>query len=116
MKMMSRDYLKLKHLYKHRVLACCYGCRRLKLYKVTDIVVEEDRWSEKCDDCGDDVFICKVTKYQKAPGFARKCKICDFRFVCGTIRVEELPSILKGVIDVTFSEEEREWVNNIEVT
>ena len=103
-KVVSDDYLKKKSKYKHYVLGCCAKCRNIRVYKVTDDVLKSNCWgsAEKCDECGGLNSICVLSKYQKPPGFARKCKKCDFKFTCATTRMEELSTVLIGVMNIKF--------------
>jgi len=95
----SNDYVNRKSKYKHYILSCCTNCRNVQVYKVTDDVIESQQWGsiEECDECGSPCGVCIITKYQKPPGFARKCKECNFRFTCATTRVDEIPAILVGI-------------------
>jgi len=103
----SNDYLDRKSKYKHRVLGCCDKCRNIQVYKVTDEFVRVNNWGsiEKCDKCGGLCGICILSKHQKPPGFARKCRKCDFKFTCATTRIEEISAILIGITRVEFNEE-----------
>jgi len=104
----SSEYLNRKSKYKHWVLGCCVKCRNIQVYRVTDSVVEAKKWwaVEKCDKCGGLCGVCILSKYQKPPGFARKCKKCNFRFTCATIRIKEIPSVLVGLTTVRFESED----------
>lgn len=102
------DYVNRKSRYKHFVLGCCVKCRRIEVYRVTEAILVENHWGEhmeECRECGGLCGICILGKYQKPPGFARKCKKCDFRFTCATIRVEEIPAILIGQLQVEWDGE-----------
>ena len=103
-KVVSSDYIKRKSKYNHRVLRCCAGCRHIQVYRVTDDVIEANNWGslQKCEVCGGLCGMCILSKYQKPPGFARKCKKCDFKFTCATTRVEKISVILFGLTTVTF--------------
>lgn len=93
--------------YKHRVLSCCPTCRNIQVYKVTDDILEANTWSNtKCKECGVRCDICILSKYQKPPGFARKCKKCDFRFTCATIRIKEMSTISLYTLKVEFGVDE----------
>jgi len=100
----SNDYIDSKSKYKHHVLGCCSKCRRIQVYKVTDAIIETSHWDSisECDACGGKCVVCLITKYQRPPGFARKCKSCDFRFACATTRMNEIPAALVGLSTIKY--------------
>lgn len=106
------DYVNRKSAYRHFVLGCCTKCRSIQVYKVTDSIVKENSWKniEMCNECEGFCGVCILSKYQNPPGFARKCKKCDFRFTCATVRIEEIPAILIGLTTVKFKAEDIEEV------
>ena len=95
----SNDYVNRKSKYKHRILSCCTVCRNVQIYNVTDDIFDADDWGsvEECDECESPCYVCVITKYQKPPGFAHKCKGCNYRFTCATTRIKEIPTALVGV-------------------
>lgn len=106
-RVMSGDYINKKSKYKHYVLGCCVICRHIQVYKVTDDILEENNWEiVKCKKCEGFCSICILSKYQKAPGFARKCRKCDFRYTCATIRIKEMSPISIFTTTVIFEAED----------
>jgi len=100
----SKEYVNRKSKYKHHVLSCCTNCRNVQIYNVTDDIFDAGDWGsvEKCDECESPNFTCIITKYQKPPGFARKCKKCDFRFTCATTRIDDIPIVLVGLSTIKY--------------
>jgi len=94
-------------IYKHRVLSCCKYCRNVEIFKVTDNFMSISNWVnvEKCRKCGGACKICILSKYQKLPGFARKCKRCEFKFTCATTKIEKISAILVGISTFEFKVE-----------
>lgn len=102
---MSNNYINSKSKYKHYVLSCCGICRHVQVYKVTDAIVKENRWNSiKMCDCGGLCKVCVITKYQRPPGFAKKCRECDFRFTCATTKMSEIPITLVGLSMIKYQE------------
>jgi len=101
----SKDYINHKSKYRNLVLSCCTGCRNVQVYRITDDLFDAGDWGsvEECDECESPCNICVITKYQKPPGFARKCSKCDFKFTCATTKIEEIPTILVGVSKVKYA-------------
>lgn len=99
--------------YRNVVLLCCAHCMTVEVQQVTDEILQEPHWSKlwECDECDNENLVCRVTKYQKPPGFARKCKYCYFRFACGTMKIKEASATLRGLMTFTFEVEDGEWLS-----
>jgi len=107
-RVVSKDYIDRKSKYKNYVLGCCADCRHVQLYRVTDDFVIASNWGsiEKCGECEGLCYICVLSKYQKPPGFARKCNKCDFKFTCATTKIKGRSAILVGVTTMMFEAED----------
>lgn len=92
---MRKETLKFNHI----AIALCSKCNHIQLYGMTEVFVARNMFDSLCEcyECKEHCKVCFLSKYQKPPGFARKCGNCNYKFTCATIDIKHCEPILYTV-------------------
>jgi hypothetical protein len=82
--------------FEYKVIVLCQNeeCNHIQLYRVTEDYLVHKFVMNKCRECNGICIVCILSRYQKSPGFARRCKNCVSRFMCATIDIKYCEPIL----------------------